>query len=119
MPLQGLILYFEPLQGSFVQYMPLQRPLVHQMPLHGPFVYQMPLQVPLFISCTSSGVSILICVHLFRGVISFEQIGLPHFRSILDSFSNCPLGTLIHARAFAVGICDFVTFFVSIKASSN
>ena len=124
MSLQGLILYFELLQGSFIQYMPLHGPLVHQMPLQGPFVYQMPLLGTFFfffffLSCTSSGVSIFICVLLFRGVTYFEPIGLPRFRPILDSFSNCPSGTLIRAGAFAAEICDFVTFFASTNASGN
>ena len=41
------------------------------------------------LSCTFSGISILLCALLFRRVISFEPIGLPHFRCILDSFANC------------------------------
>ena len=67
------------------------------------------------LSYTLSGVSIL----LFRGVIFFESIGLPRFKRILDSFANCPLGTSIHVEPFTARICDFVTFFVSIKAYVN
>ena len=63
-----------------------------------------PFFLYIFLSCTSSGVSVLICVLLFRGVTSFESIGLPHFRRILDSFANFPSRTLIHAGALAVGI---------------
>ena len=51
--------------------------------------------------------------------MSFEPIGPPHFRRILDPFSNCLSWTSIRARAFAVEKCDFVTFFVSIKAYGN
>ena len=58
-------------------------------------------------------------VLLFRGVTSFEPTGLPRFRHILDSFINCPTGTSIRAGVFAVGICDFVTFFVSMSAFGN
>ena len=100
--------------------MPFFRKLEFPRVLH--FVYQMPLQglfFFFFLSCTSLGVSILIFVLCFQGVISFEQIGLPRFRRILDSFDNCPPGTLIRVGAFTAGICDFVTFFVSIKASGN
>ena len=64
-------------------------------------------------------VSILICVLLFRGVISFEPIGLSCFRCILDSFANYPSRISICAEVLVAGICDFVTFFVSIKAYGN
>ena len=56
---------------------------------------------------------------LFWGVTSFEPTVLPCFRRILDSFVNYPIGTSIHAGVFVVGICDFVTFFVSMNASGN
>ncbi|RVW98763.1 Cation/H(+) antiporter 20 [Vitis vinifera] len=79
--------------------------------------------------CTSSGAFCIICassrkpsfswVLLFRGVTSFEPTGLPRFRRILDSFVNCPTGTSIRAGVFAAGICDFVTFFVSMNASGR
>ena len=49
----------------------------------------------------------------------FESIGLPRFKLIFYSFANCSSGTSIRVGAFAVKICDFVTFFVSIKASGN
>ena len=52
-------------------------------------------------------------------VTSFEPIGLPRFRRILDSFANCLSRTLIRAGAFVAGICDFVTFFASTNASGN
>ena len=58
-------------------------------------------------------------VLLFWGVTSFEPTSLPHFRHILDSFVNCHTGTSIRAGVFAIGICDFVTFFVSMNASGN
>ena len=119
MPLQGLFLYLKPLQGFLVQFMSLQGPLVHHIPLQGLLVYHMSLHGLFFLSCTSLGVSILIYV-LFRGVISFEPIGdLPCYKRILDLFVNCPSRTSIRAGVFAAGICDFVTFFVSIKTSSN
>ena len=46
----------------------------------------------------------LICVLIFQGVTSFEPIGLPRFRLMLDSFANCPSETRIWAESFAVGI---------------
>ena len=49
----------------------------------------------------------------------FKTIYLPHFMRILDSFANCPSDTSIRVGVFAAEICDFVTFFISIKASSN
>ena len=49
----------------------------------------------------------------------FEPIGLPHFKHILDSFANYPSRTPIRSRVFATGICDFVTFFLLVNASSN
>ena len=58
-------------------------------------------------------------VLLFWGVTSFEPIGLPRFRHILDLFVDCPTGTLIRAGVFAAEIYDFVTFFVSMNASGN
>ena len=60
------------------------------------------------------------CVLLFKGVTSFEPIGLPRFRRILDSFVKYSTRTSIRAGVFAVGICDFVIFlFVSVNVSSN
>ena len=49
----------------------------------------------------------------------FELISLPCFMRILDSFANCPSGALVRAGAFAVGIIDFVIFFVSINAHGD
>ena len=50
-------------------------------------------------------------------------IGLPRFNRGLGSFfmmlCNFPIGISILAGIFAIGICDFVTFVESIKASSN
>ena len=46
----------------------------------------------------------LICVLIFRGVTSFEPVGLPRFKRIEDSFANCPSRTLIRAGAFAAWI---------------
>ena len=60
----------------------------------------------------SSRVSSFSWVLLFRGVTSFEPIGLPYFRRILDSFINCPTGTSICAGVFAAGIYDFVMHLV-------
>ena len=59
-----------------------------------------------------------LCYSLLESYISFEPI-VSHFKHILDSFSNCPSGISIRAGAFATGIYDFVTFFVSINASGN
>ena len=66
----------------------------------------------------SLGAPIFLCVLLFRGVMSFDLIGLPRFMYILDSFANYH-STLISVGAFVVGICDFVIFFVLINSSSN
>ena len=51
--------------------------------------------------------------------LSFELIGLPCFRRILDSFSNYHSRISIRIGIFTIGIYDFVTFFVSIKASGK
>ena len=55
--------------------------------------------------------------------MSLEPIGLPHFNRRLGSFvmllCNFPVGISILAGIFVAGICDFVTFVESIKASSN
>ena len=59
------------------------------------------------------------CALLFRGVILFELTSLPRFRCILDSIINYPARTSICVGVFAVRTCDFVTFFVSMNASSN
>ena len=48
-----------------------------------------------------------------------KLIGLLHFKHIWDSFTNCSSGTSIRVGAFTAGICDFVTFFVSINAYGN
>ena len=55
--------------------------------------------------------------------MSFEPIGLPRFNRGLGSFvmllCNFPVGISILVGIFAAGICDFVTFVESIKASGN
>ena len=55
--------------------------------------------------------------------MSFEPIGLPRFNRGLGSFDmlfcNFPVGISILAGIFAAGICDFITFVESIKASGN
>ena len=55
--------------------------------------------------------------------MSFEPIDLPRFNLGLGSFvmllCNFPVGISILAGIFSVGICDFVTFIESIKASGN
>ena len=55
--------------------------------------------------------------------MSLESIGLPRFNRDLGSFvmllCNFPVGISIIAEIFVVGICDFVTFVESIKASGN
>ena len=55
--------------------------------------------------------------------MSLEPIGLPRFNRGLGSFvmllCNFPVGISILAGIFAAGICDFVTFVESIKASCN
>ena len=55
----------------------------------------------------------------FRGVMSFDPMGLPRFESVLDSYAFCPSVISTYAGTFAAGICDFVTFFVSTNASGN
>ena len=51
---------------------------------------------------------------------SFEPIGLPHFKHVLNSlsmtFSNCLSRTSICVGVFTAGTCDFVTFFISMRA---
>ena len=54
----------------------------------------------------SLGASIFLCFLFFRGVLSFESIGLSSFKHILDSFVNCLFGTSICVGPFAAGICD-------------
>ena len=58
-----------------------------------------------------------ITLFLFLGIVSLEPIGLPHFNHGLGLFvmllCNFSVGI------FAAGICDFVTFVESIKASGN
>ena len=95
--------------------MPLQWPFVHHIPLQGPFVYHMPLRGLFLYMYLFRGIYFL-CVLLFRKVMSFGMIGIPRFKRILYSFTNCPSGISIHVGAFAARICDFVTFFVSINA---
>ena len=58
-------------------------------------------------------------VILLWGVTSFEPKDLPCLRCILDSFVNCLIGISIHVGVFATWICDIVTFFVLMNASSN
>ena len=67
----------------------------------------------------SSKVSSFSNVLLFWGFISFEPTILLCFRRILHSFVNCPTRTSIRVGVFAVGVCDFVTFFISMNASGN
>ena len=54
---------------------------------------------------------------------SFEPIGLPRFRCVLNSlamtFSNCSSRTSICVGTFIVDICDFVTFFIFVKTLGN
>ena len=45
--------------------------------------------------------------------MSFDPMGLPRFERVLDSYAFCPSVISTRAGTFAVGICDFVTFFVS------
>ena len=60
---------------------------------------------------------------LFLGIVSLEPIGLLRFNHGLGLFVmllfNFPIGISILAGIFAAGICDFVTFVESIKASGN
>ena len=70
-------------------------------------------------SCSSTGAFCFAFVLLFRGATSFDPIGLPCFKRVLDSFSFCPLGVSIRVGAFTVGKCDFVTFFALTNASGN
>ena len=55
--------------------------------------------------------------------MSLEPIGLPCFNRGLGSFvmlfCNFPVRISVLTRIFAAGICDFVTFIESIKASDN
>ena len=55
--------------------------------------------------------------------MSLEPIGLPRFNRGLGSFvmllCNLPVGISIFVGIFVAEICDFVTFFESIKASGN
>ena len=64
-----------------------------------------------------------IALFLFLGIVSLEPIGLPRFNRGLGSFvmllCNFPVGISILAWIYATGICDFVTFVKSIKASGN
>lgn len=62
-------------------------------------------------------------VLIFRGTVSFEPTSLPSIKHLVDSFAIellfCCIGTSILVRTFAANICDSVTFFESINASSN
>ena len=59
----------------------------------------------------------------FLGIVSLEPIGLQRFNHGLGSFvmllCNFPIRISILVGIFAAGICDFVTFVESIKASGN
>jgi hypothetical protein len=69
------------------------------------------------LSVTSAGVTptILFCYFLFRGFLSLEPIGLPHFFCIVTSTGVIS----IRAGAFKAGICDLVTLFVYVNAYGN
>ena len=82
-------------------------------------VHHTPLLMPFFSIFAFSRALIFLCFLLFQGIMSFELIGLPCFMRILDSFASYPSETLIHARAFAAGLFDFVILFVSVKATRN
>ena len=56
---------------------------------------------------------------LFHGITSFEVASLPCFKHILDSFINYSIGISIYVGEAAITISDFITFFVSMNASSN
>ena len=51
--------------------------------------------------------------------MSFDQMGLSCFERVLNSYAFCPSVISTCAGTFAVGICYFVTFFVSTNASGN
>jgi hypothetical protein len=57
----------------------------------------------------------LFCSFLFRGFLSLEPIGLPHFLYIVTSAGVIS----IRAGAFKADICDLVTLFISVNASDN
>ena len=69
--------------------------------------------------CSTTGAFCFAFVLLFREAMSFDPISLLCFKRVLDSFAFYPLGTSIRARAFIVGICDFVTLFASTNACGN
>ena len=58
-------------------------------------------------------------VIISKGIASFKLISLAFFRRILDSFVNCVIRISIHIGVFVARICDFITFFISMKASGN
>ena len=101
--------YYIPVQGLVVHHVPLLGPFVYYMLLQGLFVYYVPLQCFSFIVCLNKGlfsylfffksVKICLCSSLSRNYV-FQLIGLPRFRRVLDSFTNCPTRTSIHARIF-------------------
>ena len=64
-------------------------------------------------------VILLSMVLRFRGVMSFDPMGLPRFERVLDSNAFCPSMISTCDGTFAVGICDFVTFFVSTNTFGN
>jgi hypothetical protein len=51
------------------------------------------------------------CAFLFKRILSFAQIGLPHFRHTLDSFDavliDCPKGNSIFAEVLIASVNDF------------
>ena len=53
------------------------------------------------------------------GCYVFDPMGLPRFERVLDSYDFCPSVISPRAGTFAVGICDFVDFFISTNASGN
>ena len=116
-PLQGFLIQFVPLQGLFVQYVPFSGAFCIIYAYYG--AIDLSILNWLVILMASSKVPSFFCILLFQGVTSFDLIGLPCFRHILDSFVNCPTWTSIHVGVFTVGICDFVTFFVSMNASGS
>ena len=81
--------------GLFVYFVSLQGFDFQYLTLHGHFVLR------------------------FRGVMSFDPMGLPRFERVLDSYAFCHSVISTRVGTFAAGICDFVTFFVSTNASGN
>ena len=111
------------------------------MSLHGLFVFcllillhtfvvctllEYPFLLPSFVSWTLQEYQfsyLIIVAFSSRELCLLHPTSLSRFGRVLDLFAivlvNCPLGTLVFIGVFIAGICNFITFLLSVKASGN